>query len=93
MDRHQLKGGPMLNFKTFRLCLLACLLSLLFSPPSYSEELNNWPRNVKVSSGTITIYQPQVESLEGDTLKARTAIAYHASGSDSPVFGAAIKSI
>jgi len=79
----------MLNLKTVRLCLLTFLLSLLFTPQLYSEELNNWPRDVKVSSGTITIYQPQVESLEGNILKGRTAIAYHASGVDSPVFGAA----
>jgi len=79
----------MLNFKTGRLCFLTFLFSLLFTPQLYSEELNNWPRDVKVSSGTITIYQPQAESLEGNILKGRTAIAYHASGGDSPVFGAA----
>ena len=79
----------MLNFKIFRLCLLTLLLSILFTLQSYSGELSNWPRDVKVSSGSITIYQPQVESLKGNILKGRTAIAYRASGSDSPVFGAA----
>lgn len=79
----------MLKFKTFRLCPLLLLLSLLVSPQLHSEELNSWPRDVKVSSGSITIYQPQVESLEGNVLKGRAAIAYTASGSDSPVFGAA----
>ncbi len=79
----------MLNYKTSCLCLFTLLLSLLFTPQLYSEEVNDWPRDVKVSSGTITIYQPQVESLEGNILKGRTAIAYHASGGDSPVFGAA----
>lgn len=79
----------MLNFKTFCLCFFTLLMSLLVSPQLYSGELDNWPRDVKVSSGTITIYQPQVESLTGNILKGRTAIAYHASGSDTPVFGAA----
>ncbi len=79
----------MLNFRTFRLSLIFLLLSLFITPQAYSEPMNNWPRDVKVSSGTITIYQPQVESLEGNILKGRTAIAYNATGSDSPVFGAA----
>lgn len=78
----------MLKIKTFCSCFLIFLFSLLFAPQLYSEELNTWPRDVKVSSGAITIYQPQVESLEGNILKGRTAIAYHASGNDSPVFGA-----
>jgi len=79
----------MLNLKTFRLCFLTLLSSLLITPLLFSEELNKWPRDVKVSSGSITIYQPQVESLEGNILKGRTAIAYHGSGSEPPVFGAA----
>jgi hypothetical protein len=79
----------MLNVKTFWLGSLTLLLFLLITPQLYSEELNKWPRDVKVSSGSITIYQPQIESLEGNILKARAAIAYHGSGSDSPVFGAA----
>ncbi len=71
------------------MCLFTLLLSLLFAPLLYSEELSNWPREVKVFSGSITIYQPQVESFKGNLLKGRIAIAYHASGADSPVFGAA----
>ena len=78
----------MLNYKMFRLSFLIYLSSLLITPQLYSEELNNWPREVKVSSGSITIYQPQVESLKGNILKGRAAIAYHGSGSDTPVFGA-----
>jgi len=79
----------MLNFKSIYSCFFVFFLSLLIVPQLYSEELNSWPRDVKVSSGSITIYQPQVESLNGNILKGRTAVAYHASGSDSPIFGAA----
>jgi hypothetical protein len=81
------KGDLMLKFRIFPTLIL--FLSLLFSISVHSEELKEWPREVKVSSGSITIYQPQVESLKGNILKGRTAIAYHGSGSDSPVFGAA----
>jgi hypothetical protein len=79
----------MLSSRTFCLCLFSFLLSLLITPQLYSEEQNTWPRDVKVSSGTVTIYQPQVESLTGNILKGRTAIAYYASGESSPIFGAA----
>lgn len=79
----------MSNFKTVCLCLFTFLLSLLLSPQLYSEELNKWPRDVTVSSGSITIYQPQIESLTGNVLKGRAAVAYHGSGNDAPVFGAA----
>jgi len=79
----------MLNFKMFRLCFLTLLVSLFIVPQLHSEELKKWPRDVKVSSGSITIYQPQIESLEGNILKGRSAVAYHDSGSDAPVFGAA----
>lgn len=43
---------------------------------------------MKVSSRSITIYQPQVESLKGNILTGRAAVAYHGSGSDTPIFGA-----
>jgi len=79
----------MLNLQNLRLSLLFFLVSLLIAPQLYSEELNKWPRDVKVSSGTITIYQPQIESLKGNILKGRAAVAYHGSGSDATIFGAA----
>ena len=68
-------------------CFLSFLFSLLLTPQLHSEELKEWPRDVKVSSGSITIYQPQVESLEDNILKGRAAIAYHGQG-EGPVFGA-----
>ncbi len=79
----------MFPFKTFRFVFLLVLLSFLIPPLVHSEVLNKWPRDIKVSSGSITIYQPQVESLEGNVLKGRAAVAFHASDDDSPVFGAA----
>lgn len=78
----------MLNSKGSCLCFLTLLLSLLVTPRLYSEELDSWPREVTVSSGTVTIYQPQIESLKGNILKGRTAVAYHVSEGTAPVFGA-----
>ncbi len=79
----------MLNFKTFCSFFFTLLLSLLVSSQVYSDELGNWPKEVSVSSGTVTIYQPQVESLTGNVLKGRTAVSYSPSEGNTPVFGAA----
>jgi len=78
----------MLNLKRFCSLFFVLLLSLLVASQLYSEELGNWPKAVKVSSGTVTIYQPQVESLTGNVMKGRTAVAYHASKGEAPLFGA-----
>ncbi|MFT5702153.1 MAG: hypothetical protein ACI8ZB_005064 [Desulforhopalus sp.] len=53
-----------------------------------AEDIGGWPRDVKVDSGTITVYQPQVDSLKGDTLTGRAAVAFHAKAGGEPVFGA-----
>lgn len=70
-----------------RISCLLLLLSFVFASALHSEELHTWPRELAVSSGTITVYQPQVESLEENILKGRAAMAYHRTGSDTPVFG------
>jgi len=41
-------------------------------------EIGAWPRDVKVDSGTITVYEPQLDSLKGDSLTGRAAVAYKA---------------
>ena len=49
----------------------------------------DWPREMALDSGTLTIYQPQVDKLENDILTYRAAASFKASGSNEPVFGAA----
>jgi hypothetical protein len=51
-----------------------------------AEEVG-WPREIKTKDAVIVIYQPQPESLEGNVLKARTAVSV-ARGGATPVFGA-----
>lgn len=69
--------------------LFVALTVVLFLSQSLSaEELKDWPRDINVASGVITIYQPQVDSLDGDQLSARAAVAYRAKGAKEPVFGA-----
>ncbi|MCZ6834830.1 MAG: hypothetical protein O7G85_03565 [Planctomycetota bacterium] len=47
----------------------------------------DWPFELQVENGMIVIYQPQLESFEGITLKARSAAAFTRTGEEEPVFG------
>jgi len=46
-----------------------------------------WPRDIETDSGTITIYQPQPEKLDGIALRARAAVSYTSKKKGTPVFG------
>lgn len=72
-----------------RMIILISVLILVVVAPLQAKLLDSWPREVKVTSGSITIYQPQVESLEGNILKGRAAISYTILEKDSPIFGVA----
>ena len=59
--------------------MICCPMSL------YADD---WPREVLSTEGTITMYQPQIESYFGNSLKARAAVSIIPTGKDEPVFGA-----
>ncbi|GAB3277619.1 hypothetical protein GCM10027297_13920 [Parahaliea aestuarii] len=61
------------------------LLALLFVPAAQAIE---WPQEISAPEGTIVVYQPQPESLQGDTLKARAAISLEMKDGGEPIFGA-----
>ena len=48
----------------------------------------DWPQEVVAEEGTIVVYQPQPESLTGNTLTGRAAMSLELKGSDEPIFGA-----
>ncbi len=48
----------------------------------------DWPQEVTADEGTIVVYQPQPESLEGNTLAGRAAMSLELKGADEPIFGA-----
>lgn len=79
--------------RTCRLTLV-CLGTLLgvlvvaFGAAAQDRDIG-WPREIDAPEGTIVIYQPQVESFEGDKLQARAAVSVTPTGSMGPVFGAA----
>jgi hypothetical protein len=47
-----------------------------------------WPQEIQDSRGTVVVYEPQLESFEGDVLVARSAVAVTLKNQDQPVFGA-----
>ncbi len=63
---------------------LAASLLFVFSL-AYAED---WPREMKTDGATVVMYQPQVESFEGDNLSARAAVMVKSSDDAEPVFGA-----
>ena len=69
---------------------LPALAVLWLAVPSLwaqQQEGNPWPRQIEATSATVTLYQPQLEAFEGNTLKARAAVAVDTGGAQ-PVFGA-----
>jgi hypothetical protein len=46
-----------------------------------------WPREIQLNTATLTVYQPQVESWQGNHLDFRAAIAATTRGSNDKTFG------
>jgi hypothetical protein len=55
-------------------------------PIQAQEELDGWPRELDVEGGTLVIYQPQPESIEGNVLTGRAAAQFDPDAGD-PIFG------
>jgi hypothetical protein len=73
----------------------ALLCALALSTPVHAQDAQDaqepetrWPREINSPSAKIVIYQPQLESFDDVTLKARSAVSVTA-GDKEPVFGAA----
>ncbi len=80
-----------LNRNIFKASYVAVIYAvcILFYTGFVHAQASDWPRELKLDSGLLTIYQPQVDSMENDILHFRAAVSYKASGSKEPVFGAA----
>ncbi|WP_297097598.1 hypothetical protein [uncultured Draconibacterium sp.] len=71
--------------KTLRLICL--FLATLTAFAANSEEKLVWPREIEASGNVITLYQPQLESLNGNMLDGRMAVSIKTK-SDDMIFGA-----
>jgi hypothetical protein len=57
--------------------------------PSTASGAIEWPQQIDTAEATIVIYQPQLESFEGNKLSARAAVSVKGREAQEPVFGAA----
>lgn len=73
-------------------CLLLSVFFLMLLPlvafAQDQTDSNKWPREISTAKGTVVIYQPQPETLDGNILKGRAAVALEFSNKTEPVFGA-----
>jgi hypothetical protein len=76
MSSIQVWSGP------FRAVLVAVMLLLAGDALGQVE----WPRTIETERGTVIMYQPQLESFEGDTLEGVAAVSAQPTGGEV-VFG------
>ncbi len=80
----------MKSSKTKRLILIIAVTLIFVAQSVYAftegDELA-WPREVEAKNAKILMYQPQVESFEGDILSGRAAVSVTMKDSINPVFG------
>ena len=61
------------------------MLSLGFALPASAL---TWPQEIAAPEGTIVVYQPQPESLQGNVLQGRAAMSLELKDKSDPIFGA-----
>ena len=80
----------MINTPARRLAIcIPVFAPLMLLTPSPVQEVADlgWPREITVPAGTVVIYQPQPEALEGNALTSRAAVSVTRAGSATPEFG------
>ena len=76
----------MKTLRSILILLLAAQASIVLAVDPVAKE-PEWPRKMETVSAVIKIYQPQINSLEGDMLDARAALSVKKQG-EGMVFGA-----
>ena len=80
--------SPALNTSCLPASLFTLLLiTLLFTAMPALAALD-WPQEITAEEGTIVVYQPQPETLEGNVLSGRAAVSLAVKDKDDLVFGA-----
>ncbi len=64
------------------------ILSVFAMLPAALAQQDGWPRTLSLEEGTVTIYSPQVDKMDGDVIHYRAALAYRSTPDAAPVFGA-----
>ena len=62
---------------------------LLVGASSLAASDDGWPRDIALEDGgTVTVYEPQVDSLDEQSVSFRAALAYREKPGATPIFGA-----
>jgi hypothetical protein len=78
-----------LNMKKYlREAFAACTLTITAALASTAVHAMDWPQEITAEEGTIVVYQPQPDRLDGNMLTARAAMALELKNRDEPIFGA-----
>jgi hypothetical protein len=71
--------------------ILMAVSALLWATASQAREddaRGGWPREIQVGEAVITLYQPQLDSWEGNAVECRAAVSVEMTPDAAPVFGA-----
>lgn len=70
-----------------RVALYLCQLIAIATWSQFTQAID-WPQEVTASEGTIVVYQPQPETLDGNILTGRAAMSLELNDKSEPIFGA-----
>ena len=65
--------------------LLLLVTALLVGQAASAQD--RWPREIKAKEGKVVIYQPQLESFQGDKVTVLAAVSVQKTDMKAPVFG------
>ena len=78
-----------LTFMWTLLVAIAALFTATTIKAQGTQEIDtSWPREIESDLGKIIIYQPQLDSLDGNILTGRSAVSLQGPEKKEPVFGA-----
>ena len=78
-----MRHGKAITVLAFTMILAAAVLT-----QAQDESDKDWPKMVEAMGASITMYQPQIDTWEGNTFEARAAVSVVGSAGKAPVFGA-----
>jgi hypothetical protein len=77
------------SFVSALLLAVAALFTATASKAQGTQEIDtSWPREIESDLGKIIIYQPQLDSLDGNIITGRAAVSLQGPAKKEPLFGA-----
>jgi len=73
---------------SYLILFVLSIIAISFTYKFTKEKEPEWPKELKGKGGTVTIYQPQIETFNGNKLESRAAVSVTTKEQKSPLFGA-----